>query len=146
MEIEEVLEAVRERQQSTGLNKALGIHIVSVDEQGGATVEAELTDSMLNPLGIAHGGTVYTLCDVAAGTAAASRGRIAVTLDSNIHYYRPGNVGTKLTAVAHERKYGRNTSVYMVELSDSDGKRIADATFTMFYSGLNLDAGKKDGK
>jgi len=146
MEIEELLEAVRERQQSTGLNKMLGIHIVSVDGQGGATVEAELTDNMVNPLGIAHGGTVYTICDVAAGTAAASHGRIAVTLDSNVHYYRPGRVGTKLTAVAHERKYGRNTSVYFVELSDSDGRRIADATFTMFYNGMALDTGKKDGE
>ncbi len=137
-------EALRSRQETCGLNKLMDIHIVSVDGQGGAVAEAELADSLLNPLGIAHGGTVYTLCDVAAGTAAASRGRIAVTLDSSIHYYHPGLAGPKLTAVAHERKYGRNTSAYLVEVHDSDGKKIADATFTMFYNGLTIDPWKDD--
>ncbi len=132
-------EALRQRQESGGLNKLMNIHIVSCDGQGGAAAETELNGNVLNPLGIAHGGTVYTLCDVAAGTAAASRGRIAVTLDSSIRYYNPGLAGTKLTAVAHERKYGRSTSSYLVEVHDSNGRHIADASFTMFYNGVTID-------
>ena len=59
--------------------------------------------------------------------------------DSTIHYYRPGRCGKKLTAVAYERKRGRKVSVYMIEVHDDEGKHIADATFTMFYTGATLD-------
>ena len=47
--------------------------------------------------------------------------------------------GKKLTAVAYERKRGRKVSVYMVEVHDDEGKHIADATFTMFYTGATLE-------
>ena len=100
MEIGEILKM---RQDANGLNKLMHTHVVTLDKDGGATVEIELTDEVLNPLGMAHGGTIFTLCDIAAGSAAASQGTVAVTLDSNIHYYRPGRAGHKLTAVAYER-------------------------------------------
>ena len=136
MTIEKILKL---RQEAGGLNKLMHMHVVTLDEHGGATVELELTEELLNPLGMAHGGTIFTLCDIAAGSAAASRGTVAVTLDSTIHYYRPGKAGKKLTAVAYERKRGRTTSVYMVEVHDDEGKHLAAATFTMFYTGATLD-------
>ena len=115
-------------------------HIFATDiEPELAVVEAELRPESMNPLGMAHGGTIFTLCDIAAGSAAASQGTVAVTLDSTIHYYRQGRCGKKLTAVAYERKRGRKVSVYMVEVHDDEGKHIADATFTMFYTGATLD-------
>ena len=127
------------RQNANGLNKLMNMHVITLDKDGGATVEVELTDELLNPLGMAHGGTIFTLCDIAAGSAAASQGTVAVTLDSSINYYRPGRAGHRLTAVAYERKRGRKTSVFMVEVHDDEGKHIADATFTMFYTGQTLD-------
>ena len=99
MTIEEILKL---RQEVGGLNKLMHMHVVTLDKDGGATVELDLTPELLNPLGMAHGGTVFTLCDIAAGSAAASQGTVAVTLDSTIHYYRPGRCGKKLTAVAYE--------------------------------------------
>ena len=117
----------------------MNMHVITLDKDGGATVEVELTDELLNPLGMAHGGTIFTLCDIAAGSAAASQGTVAVTLDSSINYYRPGRAGHRLTAVAYERKRGRKTSVFMVEVHDDEGKHIADATFTMVYTGATLD-------
>ena len=115
MTIEEILKL---RQEAGGLNKLMHMHVVTLDT---------------------HGGTIFTLCDIAAGSAAASQGTVAVTLDSTIHYYRPGRCGKKLTAVAYERKRGRKVSVYMIEVHDDEGKHIADATFTMFYTGATLD-------
>ena len=136
MTIEEILKL---RQEAGGINKLMHMHVVTLDKDGGATVELDLTPELLNPLGMALGGTIFTLCDIAAGSAAASQGTVAVTLDSTIHYYRPGRCGKKLTAVAYERKRGRKVSVYMVEVHDDEGKHIADATFTMFYTGATLD-------
>ena len=132
---DEIQRILKLRQEAGGLNKLMHMRVVTLDESGGATVELDLTDELLNPLGMAHGGTIFTLCDIAAGSAAASHGRVAVTLDSNIHYYRPGHPGTTLTAVAYERKRGKQTAVYMVEVHDNERRHIADATFTMFYTG-----------
>ena len=92
MTIEEILKL---RQEAGGLNKLMHMHVVTLDKDGGATVELDLTPELLNPLGMAHGGTIFTLCDIAAGSAAASQGTVAVTLDSTIHYYRPGRCGKK---------------------------------------------------
>ena len=114
----EIAEILKLRQNANGLNKLMNMHVITLDKDGGATVEVELTDELLNPLGMAHGGTIFTLCDIAAGSAAASQGTVAVTLDSSINYYRP---------------------VFMVEVHDDEGKHIADATFTMFYTGATLD-------
>ena len=102
MTIEEILKL---RQEAGGLNKLMHMHVVTLDKDGGATVELDLTPELLNPLGMAHGGTIFTLCDIAAGSAAASQGTVAV----------------------------------MVEVHDDEGKHIADATFTMFYTGATLD-------
>lgn len=136
MTIEQILKM---RQEASGLNKLMHMRVVTLDENGGATVELELTEELLNPLHMAHGGTIFTLCDIAAGSAAASHGLVAVTLDSNIHYYRPGRLGKKMTAVAYERKRGKKTAAYMVEVHDEDNRHIADAVFTMFYTGHTLD-------
>ena len=84
-------------------------HIV-VTEVGDGTsvVEVKLAPESLNPLGMAHGGLIFTLCDVATGVAARTGGRITVTLDSNIHFLRRAKDTEKLVArgrvvKAHDR-------------------------------------------
>ena len=134
-----IAEILKMRQEASGLNKLMHMNVVTLDKDGGATVDLDLTEELLNPLGLAHGGTIFTLCDIAAGSAAASHGLVAVTLDSNIHYYRPGRLGKKLTAVAYERKRGSKTAIYIVEVHDEDRRHIADAIFTMFYTGQTFE-------
>ena len=58
MTIEEILKL---RQEAGGLNKLMHMHVVTLDKDGGATVELDLTPELLNPLGMAHGGTIFTL-------------------------------------------------------------------------------------
>ena len=74
MTIEEILKL---RQEAGGLNKLMHMHVVTLDKDGGATVELDLTPELLNPLGMAHGGTIFTLCDIAAGSAAIVNSRAA---------------------------------------------------------------------
>lgn len=135
MDLQEIL---RWRQQAGGFNKHVGIRVVSIGE-GTADVEVDVTPEMLNPIGMAHGGAVYSLCDVASGTAAASRGRVAVTLSGFINYLSPGRPEQTLYARAQEVKTGRTTAVYEVAVRDKTDKLIATANFTMFYTGLTVD-------
>lgn len=135
MMIDEILKM---RQNASGLNKLMHMKVKHLDENS-AVVQVALSPDLLNPLGLAHGGTIFTLCDIAAGTAAAASGRVAVTLDSNIHYYKPGKAGKTLTATAACRKHGKNTAVYFVSVADDTDTQIADAIFTMFYTEHTLE-------
>ena len=107
MTIEQILKM---RQEASGLNKLMHMRVITLDKDGGATVELDLTEELLNPLGLAHGGTIFTLCDIAAGSAAASHGLVAVTLDSNIHYVKGVKQG-RLRIEARSIHCGRTTLV-----------------------------------
>lgn len=96
--------------------------------------QINVSDQVLNPHGTARGGTLFTLCDIAVGSYIAIQKKTAVTLDSTIHFYRPGQLGTVLAAVVNGRKCGHTTSVFLVEVYDDKENHIADATFTMYYT------------
>lgn len=131
-------ELLKLRQRATGINRYLGIRVLEISD-GGAVCELDVTPETLNPLGMAHGGTIFTLCDIAAGSAAASRGNVAVTLTGSINYLKPGVEGERLRAVAAEIKAGKSTAVYTVDVVDGKGARIANSTFTMFYTGRKAE-------
>lgn len=130
MTIQEIL---KWRQEQKGMNQLLGISVDRLHE-GYAEASLAVDEKTLNPMGMAHGGTVFTLCDVAAGSAAAARGIVAVTLDSSIDYYKSAPCGDVLTAVATERKHGKTISVFHVEVRNQDDVRIAEARFNMYYT------------
>ena len=67
-----------------GFNSHNHIVVTEVGE-GTSVVEVEMTQDAMNPLGMAHGGLIFSMCDVATGVAARTGGRITVTLDSSIH-------------------------------------------------------------
>lgn len=131
-------ELLKLRQRSDGLNRYMNIQILDISE-GAAVAELDLTPEMLNPLGVAHGGSIFTLCDAAAGSAAASRGRLAVTLSGVINYLRPGKASETLRAEASELKAGKSTSVYSVDVYDTAGTLVSNSTFTMFYTGQRAE-------
>lgn len=97
------------------------------------SVLMEVKDIHMNLQGTVHGGILYTLCDQAAGAYIAYKKRKAVGTDGSIHYYRPARKGDILTATAYERKSGRTTGVFFVELKNQEQKLLADGMFTAMY-------------
>lgn len=134
----DALAYLRQRQENGGFNELLGMRVRTIRE-GYAEIELPTNPNLLNALGNAHGGAIYALCDTAAGTAAASRGRVGVTLGGSIQYLRPGKSGQSLFAKTREIKVGKTTAVYGVTVTDETGAQVADATFTMFYIGENTE-------
>lgn len=130
----DTLAYLRSKIENDGFNEMVGMRVRSL-HKGYAEVELPASHNNLNALGNAHGGAIFALCDAAAGTAAASYGRVGVTLDANIHYLRPGKGDQALIAKTREIKVGRTTAVYQVYVTSEDGTDVAEATFTMFYVG-----------
>ena len=117
-----------------GLHKQLDIHDVWWDDEGRTYMQLRVTEQTLNPFGSIHGGSIFTLCDMVAEACIVSKGRMGVTLDGNIHFFRPAALGSVLAAVAEERKDGRSTAVCQVTVRDEEERSIAEATFTLFYT------------
>lgn len=115
-----------------GLHNLLDVHEAFFDAQGRFSLRLKVTEQLLNPRGAVHGGTLFALCDCAVGTYLASQQKWAVTLDSTVHFYRPGKPGDVLIAAVSERKMGRSVSTFLVEVWNQEERHIADATFTMY--------------
>jgi len=105
--------------------------LVDIDENY-CELEGIITETSLNPYGIAHGGYIFGLDDTAAGIAARAKGRNAVTVSSSISYIRMAK-GNKIIAIAKCLKEGKNISNYEVEILDEDNKIIAKVLIEYYY-------------
>ena len=123
-----------------GFTEYCGLNFDQIADDG-CVVSVLLRPELLNPAGIAHGGLVATLTDVAAGLMALqadSWKRNVVTQNCDIHYLRP-NSGDKLTAESHVIRMGKRVCVVQVECFRDDGKISASAIYEIAY----LDAEQK---
>ena len=127
-------EALNLRPEDDRLHKHLGIHDVWWDDGDRAWMKMTVTEPTLNPMGMVHGGSIFALCDMAAEACIITRGRMGVTLNGNIRFYRPAKPGAVLTAMAEKRKSGRRTAVCVVRVTDEKERDIAEAGFTLFYT------------
>ncbi len=111
-----------------GFRKWLGVDY-EIMEDGHAVVGLTLTDDMHNPRGVAQGGIVAAIIDVAMATAAAggnydTRLRPMVTLEMKGNYLAAAN-GPRLTATADVVRAGSRTSVVHCEVVDATGSVCA---------------------
>ncbi|MCB1403059.1 MAG: hotdog fold thioesterase, partial [Rhodobacteraceae bacterium] len=95
-------EACAEAMWSTDLtSQRLGMRIEHI-APGEATLSMEITDSMMNGHGLAHGGFVFALADSAFAFACNGYNQRTVGHQAAITYMAPGRLGDRLTAVARE--------------------------------------------
>jgi 1,4-dihydroxy-2-naphthoyl-CoA hydrolase len=80
------------------------------------------------PWGIVHGGLYTTIIETAASlgasTAVADRGQFAVGVNNQTDFLRP-HVAGRLTVSAAPIQQGRTLQLWLVELTNSDGKTVA---------------------
>ena len=107
-----------------------GITVTQV-EQDRAVARLEAAPGLFNPGGTLHGGAFYTLADAVATTAARTDGCRYATTDGTIRYHRAVTQGT-VTATATVRHRGRTLCSVQVEMTDEQGRLLADATFAVF--------------
>ncbi len=98
-----------------------------------ASCKVELSSNSLNSHGIAHGGIVFSILDVAAGYAASFIDRPLVTQAANINFLRPA-MGEYLIAKAEPIKVGKTISVVEARAYDDHDRLVAHGTFSVFYT------------
>ena len=110
------------------------LDIVEVRE-GYARVELLVQDQHLNGVGIAHGGVIFTIADLAMGLAAHSHGRVAVTLSADISFFNPAQLGDRLIAEAEELALRRTVASYLVSVKNESGELLASMKCQAYRKG-----------
>ena len=120
--------------RSRGFTGYCGLEFTEVTGER-CVVSCPMRPELLNPGGIAHGGLIATLTDVAAGSMALmadGRAHPIVTQSCNIHYLRPGT-GDVLRAESRVIRKGRRVCVVQVDCFSGDGSLAAVATYEIAY-------------
>lgn len=100
-------------------------------EMDKVTIRLDINENSKNPLGIVHGGAMYTMADCATGIAAHTDGRRYVTQTSTMHYLANRKEGT-IRAVGQVIHRGRTTCIVKAEITDETGKLLAMGEFSFF--------------
>lgn len=132
--MEEVRKFFRDRDR---LARHLSIDLVHVGE-GEAEARLVLGEEHQNAVGLAHGGTLMSLADVALGAAANSSGKPALAVSVSMSFLKPGISGT-LTARAKRLMSSRRLATYEVVVSNDSQETIATMQGTVYVKqGGNL--------
>jgi acyl-CoA thioesterase len=106
-------------------SQALGISVTDVST-GCATARMEITESMVNGHGIAHGGYVFLLADSAFAFACNTYAEPTVAAGCDIDFVVPVHSGEVLVARAEERYRGARNGIYDVTVRRADGSVVAE--------------------
>ena len=112
----------------------LGVDIISINE-GKVSVALKIKHEHTNVYGIAHGGVIMSLCDMAMGAACLSMSKKVVTIDMNINIIK--SIAQEDTAlvkgcIIHN---GKSTLVAECEVFNTAKKLCAKARGTFFVIG-----------
>ena len=128
----DVYEKIKEsRNALSPFCQRLGI-VVEELREGYARVTKTVGPEDLNPVGVPHGGVYFSMADTASGSAMASHGYLAVTVNADSNFLRSAQLGDVLTAEAQESKHGRTLSVFDVRITNQDGTLLGTGIFTFY--------------
>ena len=131
---EEVPEELLSKFKSDRFARSMGIEIVQV-RKGYCKARMVVSEDMMNFNGVAHGGAIFSLADVAFAVASNSRGKKALAISMNIAFRRAVSEGEELAAEATELSLGKNTALYGIDVRDSRGRLVASCQGVVFIVG-----------
>ena len=99
---------------------------ITLDEIGPGYAKTSVTiaEHHLNGAGIIQGGVLFTLADYALASAANSREKVSVSIETSMSFIKGVSSG-KVFAVAKEVTCGRTLARYDVPVTTEDGTLIA---------------------
>ena len=119
----------------------LGIEIIDLRE-GYCLARMKNSKELLNPYGMFHGGSLYSLADIAAGTAACMSGHYVTTVSGTINFLLPAEGTEYVYCEAEKLRIGGHIAVFDVRLKDEEGNVLDSGEFTFYITGHKVQAGR----
>lgn len=123
--------------ENDNLSNLLGVDLLEVSE-GRALAELLIAPQHLNAAGVCHGGTIFSLADIALAAASNSYGQVALLTNGNIGVFHATKVGDTLTAKAKEVSASRKLAHYRVKVTNTAGVQVAIYNATVYKTGAPL--------
>lgn len=117
---------IKQRVNNEPYARLLGIEVTELSP-GRSVVKMTLKEDHNNFLDITHGGAIFSLLDVAFGSAANSYGTISVALNVNISYIKPSNAGDELIARADEVARSKKTANFFIIVKNQHNEIVSTA-------------------
>lgn len=112
--------------------KMLKIQVTRLEKgQGESTIEITVAAEHLNPQGTLHGGVISSMADIAMGAALRTMGKVGVTVNLNVNFLAPGQLGERIRARGKVVHNG-NTMVSTECTVESDKGVLAKASGLWF--------------
>ncbi len=99
----------------------MGISPVQIDEKH-CIIRMKVKQEMLNGYGILHGGIAFAFADSAFAFASNSSGRIAVSINGSMQYYKAAKEGEVLYAEAKVLHESNKIANYQAEIRNEAGE------------------------
>jgi acyl-CoA thioesterase len=100
-------------------SQGLGMEIVDVGP-GRATMSMTVQPHMVNGQRIAHGGFIFLLADSTFAFACNSRNERTVAAQCDISFIKPGKLGDRLVATAHEVSRSGRSGIYDIRVTANE--------------------------
>ena len=110
--------------------RMLGIRIVEA-RPGYAKTAMDLTDDHRNGAGVAHGGAIFSLADLAFAVASNAHGKLSLAVAASISYVKAGK-GKTLYAEAREVSLGCKMGTYAITITNDAGEAVAAFQGTVY--------------
>jgi len=133
---EPIPEALRARIQDDPWARALGIEYLALG-RGSCRLALSLQPHMVNFQGYPHGGVIFSLADIAFGSACNAHSEPAVALNMTISFLAAVPAGSRLLAEAKEIKQGRRAGFYEVVVRTENGIVVAQVHCVAHRIGKN---------
>lgn len=106
--------------------------ILEEDRRDYTRYTAVITEEQANPYGVAHGGFLYMMSDIAAGIAADSDGRSYVTYNASYTFIKAAPVGVRVYAEAWPVSRRNRTCVIKTEIFNEQRELLTEGTYIMY--------------
>ncbi len=112
-------------------SKFLGFEILSVDDDE-LKARIPFREGVINTMGATHGGALYSLADITAGTLACMCGYFCTTVNGNLNYLEPAVAKEYIYCTAKIVRRGFHVIVINVEITSDTGKLLDSGSFNFF--------------
>lgn len=117
----------------------LGIEFLEI-KQGYGFARMKFKDELTNPYGMLHGGSLYSMADIVAGTAACMDGHYVTTVNGTLNFMLPAKETEYIYCEAVQLRRGKHLAVFEVKLKDDKDRLLDSGEFTFYVTEQQVTA------
>ncbi len=88
----------------------------------------------MNPYGTLHGGSLYSLADIVAGTVACMNGYFVTTVSGNMNFLLPADRTEYVYCEVLKLRQGKHLGVFEVKIKNDKQQILDSGEFTFFVT------------